>query len=70
MQHEYDYTATLAGGIELQLIVRYTKHDGKAIDVETIQVLPDGTENEIFPAMPDLASIIGDVEMSNQFAEA
>lgn len=70
MIHEYDYTATIAGGIQLELRVMYRKFDGKAVDVETIQILPDGTENEIFPAMTDLASIIGDVEISNQFAEA
>lgn len=70
MIHEYDYTATIAGGIQLEVVVEYEKKNDELINDIIYQVLPDGTREQIEPDMPIRASIIGDVLMSNHFAEA
>ena len=64
---EYNYNATINGGIQLQIVVKYTNFNGDIVDEEIYQILPDGTESEIFPNSLDHASIIADVRMSDQF---
>ena len=70
MVHEYDYTATIAGGIQIEVVVEYEKKNDELVNDIIYQVLPDGTREQVEPDMPIRASIIGDVLMSNQFAEA